>query len=433
MSEALLAGWARAEITPPLGSRLRGYFHERLAEGVHDPLLAKAVHFRCGDATFTLVGLDLCTVDRRVTARVREAVAERLDLPGESVVLHATHTHLGPFAHEHVEFLAERVLLAVAQATQTLAPVTVSGGRGFEDRVAFCRRFVMRDGSVRTNPGRRNPEVVAPTSPIDPQLETVILRAPDGRSLVIANYALHLDTVGGNLMGADYPFYMERLIRRVHGPDMDLLFLQGCSGDINHVDVSREDQPKGFAQAEEIGTMLGAELLKVLARPRPLLAAPLSVARQVLAFRCQRPSAEDVAVAERIRSAAVPGLREELVAAARTLALAERDGPWQIEVTVARLGELAIVMVPGELFCEYGRRLKSASPARQTLVAELCHDDVRYIPTPDAARAGGYEAWNSLLPPGAGGKMVDTALQLLSHLRVPEGRGPGQESAPPTG
>jgi len=413
MGDALYAGWARAEITPPLGSRLRGYFHERLAEGVHDPLLAKAVHFRSGDSTFTLVALDLCAVDRRVTERVREAVCDRLDLPGESVVLHATHTHLGPFAHEHVDFLAERVLLAVAQAKHVLAPVTVEGGRGFEDRVAFCRRFVMRDGTVRTNPGRKNPEVVAPTSPIDPHIETVILRAPDGRSLVIANYPLHLDTVGGNLMGADYPFYMERLIRRVHGPDMDLLFLQGCSGDINHVDVSRDDQPKGFAQAEEIGTMLGAELLKVLARPKPLDTSSLTVSRQTLTFAIKHPSAEDVAAAERIRAAAVPGLREELVAAARTIALSERPGPLKIEVCTARLGELAIVMVPGELFCEYGRRLKSASPARQTLVAELCHDDVRYIPTVDASRTGGYEAWNSLLPPGAGDKMVDTALQLL--------------------
>ena len=44
----LKLGWQKPDITPPQGFPMAGYYHERLAEGVHDPLQAKAVVFRTG-------------------------------------------------------------------------------------------------------------------------------------------------------------------------------------------------------------------------------------------------------------------------------------------------------------------------------------------------------------------------------------------------
>ncbi|NUP98231.1 MAG: hypothetical protein HUU35_00100 [Armatimonadetes bacterium] len=410
---AICAGWARSEITPPLGSRLRGYFVERLAEGVHDPLNAKALYLRDGTEELAFVALDLCSLDRRLTARARELAAEQLGLAPERLILHATHTHLGPFAHEHVELLAQRIVLAVAEARRSAAPVSAAAGRGTEESIAFCRRFLMQDGSVRTNPGRRNPEVVRPTAPIDPHCDVLVLVQADGRRLVVVNYALHLDTVGGKVMGADYPYFMEQLVRRVHGPQTDCLFIQGCSGDVNHIDVTRADQPKGFAQAEEIGTVLGAEVLKVIQRAEPVELGPLVYGSRQLRFEVEVPTDEQVTEARRVLAESEPAMRPDRVGAGRIVALAEKGSPLVVEVDAIKLGELALVAAPGELFCAFGLRLKATSSARLTLFAELCHDDMRYIPTADAAQAGGYESWSNILPVGAGDQIVDTALELL--------------------
>ena len=38
----LEAGYAETEITPPLGGSMPGYFHDRQATGILDPLMAKA-------------------------------------------------------------------------------------------------------------------------------------------------------------------------------------------------------------------------------------------------------------------------------------------------------------------------------------------------------------------------------------------------------
>ena len=93
--------------------------------------------------------------------------------------------------------------------------------------------------------------------------------------------------------------------------------------------------------------------------------------------------------------------------------LAEKGSPLTLEVTAAKLGEVALVALPGEMFGAYGRRVHEQSPGQPTLVMELCFDDIRYVPTPDAMTGGGYETWNSLLPVAAGDTMVGAALDVL--------------------
>ena len=57
-----------------------------------------------------------------------------------------------------------------------------------------------------------------------------------------------------------------------------------------------------------------------------------------------------------------------------------------------RLGDVALVGLPGEMFCEFGMDIKRRSPARWTLVSELCGDEIGYVPTRESFAQGGYEA-----------------------------------------
>ena len=56
---ALKAGFARAEITPPLGVPIAGYFVPRRATGVLDPLEASCLALSDGASTALLLALDL--------------------------------------------------------------------------------------------------------------------------------------------------------------------------------------------------------------------------------------------------------------------------------------------------------------------------------------------------------------------------------------
>ena len=188
-----LVGTATVDITPPAGYRMSGYFHERFSKGVKDPLLGKAVVFSQGNTLAALVLCDIIGLDREVSIHSRKLIEEQLGIPAANVSVAATHTHTGPLywgalrdhfhnatvarngvdPHEEFDypkFLTEQIVSAVKLAKQELQAARVFAGYGHEDRIAFNRRFVMKNGRVKTWVGINHPEVVRVAGPIDPEI-----------------------------------------------------------------------------------------------------------------------------------------------------------------------------------------------------------------------------------------------------------------------
>ena len=68
---------------------------------------------------------------------------------------------------------------------------------------------------------------------------------------------------------------------------------------------------------------------------------------------------------------------------------------YPIEYHVIRLGDIAIVTNPFELFLDYGNRIKARSYAEQTFIVQLCCGASGYLPTEKAEKAGHYSAYIS--------------------------------------
>ena len=104
----------------------------------------------------------------------------------------------------------------------------------------------MKDGTVRFNPGVLNPDIVRAAGPIDPSVGMVFFQNAGGKDTLagLVNFALHLDTTGGTLYAADYPYFVEQNLREKFGRDFVLLFGTGTCGDINHIDVTTKDRLK---------------------------------------------------------------------------------------------------------------------------------------------------------------------------------------------
>jgi hypothetical protein len=235
----------------------------------------------------------------------------------------------------------------------------------------------------------------------------------------LVNFAMHLDTTGGALYSADYPYYLEHGLRADLGRDFVLLFGTGTCGDINHVDVARKERPK----AEDLGRALAGTVRGGLAGLRPIAEPALAVRREVVEVPLQRPSAEQLARARRdIAKVGTPELGFlEQVEAYKILSLDLRGGDTiRLEVQAFRLDrETAIVGLPGEVFVELGLAIKQASPFATTLVMELCQDSPEYIPTKKAFAEGSYETVNSRIAPGGGERLVEAAVRLLKALAGP--------------
>jgi hypothetical protein len=262
---------------------MSGYFYERVSTGVKDPLQAKAVVLKQGDVAAALVFCDLVGVPRTVSDRLRRSVHEATGIPVENVVVAATHTHTGPLyygplrelfhqraversgsdSNESIDYpkkLVEQITSAVAKAESEVRPVEIAAGVAREDRLAFNRRFQMRDGSVRFNPGQLNPDIVRAAGPIDPDVGLLALKEPgaDEPFAAIIAYALHLDTTSGTEYSADYPRFLEEALRVKFGRNFVALFGAGTCGDVNHIDV----RTKEVRRAEQIGGLLAETAMR---------------------------------------------------------------------------------------------------------------------------------------------------------------------------
>jgi hypothetical protein len=85
-------------------------------------------------------------------------------------------------------------------------------------------------------------------------------------------------------------------------------------------------------------------------------------------------------------------------------------------VSATTMGDVAVVTVPGEGFCEVGRQLRSHSPQKATFTLGLANAYEGYFPTKDAFGVGGYEARTSHFLPGVAEKLVDAGVALLKDL-----------------
>ena len=444
-SESLKVGAAEIDITPPVGHRMAGYFDERLATGVHDPLKAKAIILQQGGEQVAMVFCDLVGLSLNVTTNARAQASQKTGIPVSHIVICATHSHTGPlfddvrrhYFHEaaiakygtdpkekiyYPAFLTERLVKVITQAQAKLHPSQLAAGIAKQENLTFNRRYWMKNGRVAFNPGQLNPNIVRPAGPTDPDVGILLARdLKHDRPFAGATvFAMHSDTVGGTEYSADYAFYIQQTLREAFGKDFISAFGAGTCGDLNHINVNKKEPFKGFAMAEHLGTTLGHTVVNASAG-LPVIEKPsLAMRSMTLTVPLQDVTPEQLADAKsKIDKLGDPNTDFFVkVVAVRVLDLARRGSTWPMEVQVIRLdADTAIVCLPCEIFVELGLAIKHDSPFKKTIVISICNDRPSYVPTKKAFTEGSYEVTNARVKSGAGEMLVDAAVKLLKEIK----------------
>jgi hypothetical protein len=432
------AGRAAVKITPPAGMPMGGYYRVRYATGVHDDLFAKALVLDKDGERAAMVSCDLGNLPRHFVDEARRMVQQQTGIPAERVMISATHSHTSPemggraknldpknaaIATAWWGSLAGRIAESVRLANEQLTPARVRAAVEREGSVGFNRRYWMKDGSVGWNPGKRNPNIVRPAGPTDPDVHVVSFDTMQGKPLAtFVNHAVHLDTVGGEEFSADYPYTIANVLTAVKGPDHLTIFTMGTSGNVNHVDVSTVEPQKGHGEAARIGGILAGAVLRAMRHMETLEPAALRVRTETVKLPLKTIEPGDLERARQVvenygKPNAAPFL--EQVKAFRVLNVAEREGkPLEAEVQVIALGDrLAWVGLPGEIFVELGRTIKLASPFPHTIITSLANGAIGYVPDRKAYPQGNYEVVSARMSAGGGEMLVDAATRLLIGAR----------------
>ncbi len=428
--EPLMAGMSVVDITPS-------------AEHMAGPLKARCVVFRQGQEQAAIVVCDVCYFTAERSGAARTMTSDKTGIPVSNIVVVATHTHSGPW-HAGV---SEKIVEAVVKAQAVTQPAILAQGVAKQEGLAFNRRFLMKDGTVRFNPGRTeagisfdgghpflNPDIVRPVGPTDPAVGLVLIsdagtHRPQG---VLVNFAMHVCTVGSGISG-DYPYFLDEALRRDVGADFLSVFLGGCSGDVNHYDVSKPGPQMGHTeQAQPTGEKLAATVKASLPTLNSVARPSLAMRSTTIELPLQVYSDGDLAWAREAvenefkdfggsgygNPGFLAGIRAHKILMLEKL---HQKGPTvSLEIQALRLDEeTAIAFLPSEIFVELGLSLKKASPFANTMVCELANDLCYYVPGQKSFVEGGYEVVNSWLAPGGGERLVESAVELLKDLDAP--------------
>ena len=452
----LLVGAGQADITPVMGIQIAGDIGRyRPVEEVREPIYAKALLLDAGGKRVCWLSLDILAISRPWADEIKRQAAERYGLNPATIMVHAVQNHAAPavghffvfdrdelelFPKDHPWLLGgderynaifvEGVLQAIGKALNSLQSATVHVGRGVDGRVAFNRRFVMRDGTAMTHPGQCNPDVLYCEGPVDPEVGVMTFTGETGRTLAAV---LHHTCHPGHgyphrWISAGWPGAWCNGVRELLGGDCMPMVVNGFCGNIhhcNHLDPNYKDD------YHEMGRKLTETTAAVLKRLAPIESPTLDWRVQSLQIPMRSPTPKEAEDARRLlkehpqpmwKDAEKTAVEWDWVYAAMQIDLdahVRRTPTFDYPLQVFRLGNTALVSVPGEPFVEEQLRIKLASPAAFTFMAHMSNSFVGYIPTVQAFARGGYETQTSAgskLAPEALGMIGDAAIGMLNDM-----------------
>ncbi len=448
----LQVGFSRIDNTPGLGVHLDGYFIERYSEGALDPLYINTVAFSDGEHTAILITIDMLGMDKNSTAKWREAISAKTGVSVNSIYVTSSHSHTAPgpirdgivYSELSLEFynmMARRVIDSAVLAIQDLKPARMGYGKGKAENVSFCRRYIMKDGSCRTNPGVGNPDIDHPLKDVDSEVSVLRFDREGAETIVVFNFANHPDVVGGSKFSADWPGAARATIERVF-PNVKSAFCNGAQGDINHVNVNPtggysndlfndfDDVARGYNHAWYIGRVVAAGVMQTYDKVQYVDVESVGSLVKTILIPSNKPTEEEMPEARHLwqmheagRDAELPYtgmmLTTKIADAKRKLALYGDNAPdnFEFDLIGLRLGNVAFLGIPGEPFSEVGSQIKLAKNYDFVIPTCLTNGYEGYFPTFDAYKEGGYEAGSSRFKAGVAERIVAGALDVLAELK----------------
>ncbi|MCM8772891.1 MAG: neutral/alkaline non-lysosomal ceramidase N-terminal domain-containing protein [Candidatus Omnitrophica bacterium] len=391
-------GFGKVCITPPVGFSLVGYFIDRRAEGILDELYATSLVIDDGKNLFALVSCDLIWIDQQIVKKVKEIITKEIKINPQNISIHATHTHTGPLPtksknsiftknfyveNSYLEILPFYIAGSIKIAYKNRKEVEMGIGRTKVEGIAFNRRYLMKDGRVITNPFTQKENIIKSVGDVDDTLYVISFRDKERYTGFILNFALHPDTIGGNLISADWPGTLREKIEREF--KCNVLVLNGPSGDINHINP-KDEKTRTSEIKNIIAEKLFQGLRKVLENIDFQKYEKISPFFKKFILHHYNYSKEDVEKAKKILKSKIPKDTLKYLIALSIINMKKLKGKkWNLYLNGFSIEKkLCLLTLPGEIFTGIGKKIRESLPFENIIIAQNSNFHIGYIPTKEA-------------------------------------------------
>lgn len=389
----LMAGAAKTDITPQIGTPLAGYGGRlgKPSTGVHDPTEARALVIDNGSTRIAFLSVDHLGFDHAMVERIRQIAREATGIQPDHVFVMSSHTHAGGGSYLEIfpalagrydakvrDFYTERAAQALVEASRNLRPARIAIGAGEARGISRFRSSW------------------PPNGPVDPEVGVVrVDSAETGKPMaVLMNFAAHPTILGSKNFefSADFVGYARAALERMLGGGVMAMFANGAQGTVAPNALNGKDE---WERAENVGSILAAEVYKVVLMMRPQETLDIKLTRTPLQIKPQPPPRFPAAIAF----------------------------PPQYETEVNAIsfdGRFAFVTIPGELSSVLNFQVKERGKLlgyEKTFLLGLTNDALGYILTEDEYRHGTYESSISLFGPHFGSIITSEVFLALEKLR----------------
>jgi len=421
-------GAAELEITPDFEVELCGFaLREQPCAGVLDPISTRGLYLQDGSQRLLWIVADILALEGQFVADFRAWAQRELRLEAHQVLLAATHTHNAPStinltaagrrSDRFVALLRERIEQIAREAFANAQPCEVVSASGRLD-LAIDRR---------NQPSRH----------VDPTVWSVAFRKPNGGPFIAAvlNYAMHPVALGHGerRISPDWcggaGTSLARSLSADNAKPPVVLVTNGACGNIN---------PPFHGASRDLVFSWGKSVADAVAEA--LLVAPPASDPELRVHSARVPIAMDWhdadgvnRIAEHMIHVLAPKTTwpAQFVQAAQTwretltpLVATGGGKSHDIEIQLARIGDVTVVAVNGEMFSRFTTDLRRALGDDRLFVVGYANAAFGYIPTREAYAEGGYEVdtahffYNSFRPQhGALERLCERAAQQLRSLK----------------
>ncbi|MBM3796720.1 MAG: hypothetical protein FJW31_22295 [Acidobacteria bacterium] len=468
----LLAGVARADISPPAGiPHMNWGSQTHVTAMAHDPagMIATVLVVSDGKQKIALVDVDALFVDQLTS--VPERAAALTGIPAAHIRLGATHTHAGPFLTadkgpvgidlegyrtgfaNYWAVAADKIVGAIAEANARLEPAHLGVSRG--------------TGSININRRVRRTPASPPAVGLNPDglvdRDLVVARIDNARGeplAVIVNFQCHGTVLAweNKHLSPDWPGMMRRTVEAAL-PGAKCLFFQGAAGNQGPIEGLTGD----LGVAHRLGRILGHEAAALalhietvkrapklegfvestayLARQPWRVSGPRDATIRVVSSVIEVPgrvyTERDAMRMQALVSDAEGGVRRAAnspdpwvkhAAGARLRRFQDLLNKWNqpasrppiaVRIQAMRIGELAMVSMPGEPFAEIGQAVKRYSPfpGATMFCGYSSGEGGEYVPVEEEYEMEGYEVDRTPYGTLAAKQLIAAASALAQRLK----------------